>query len=97
LGSAVADVVMAPLVGVVAAGAAAGAGTGAGAVVSGVLWPRAFFGFSCGLAGVRLAGGAVCAQTAAAGNKSKRARAILCPGVRKTVIFVIMQGIPQFL
>jgi hypothetical protein len=90
-----AEAVTAPFVGVVVAGAAAG--VVAGASVSGVLWPRAFFGFTCGLAVVPLAAGAVCAQTTTAGNKSRRAGAIVRPRVEKTLIFVIMQGNPQFL
>ncbi|MFZ0336939.1 MAG: hypothetical protein WAL45_02840, partial [Terracidiphilus sp.] len=49
-----------------------------------------------GLAGALLAG-AFCAQTTAAGKKSKRAGAIVRPRVESTVIFVIMQGIPQVL
>jgi hypothetical protein len=47
-----------------------------------------------GVAGAPLAG-ALCAQTAAAGKKSRRAGAILRPRMENAVIFIIIQGNPN--
>ena len=65
------------------------AGAGAAEVGRFVGWAGCICCVLAGLAGVPLAG-AFCAQTAAAGNKSRRAGAILRPRIEKTVIFVII-------